>query len=159
MVPVITAIIAALLAGVVAFARERRLELRRLLVAARLVRDALTHADITMQIFGRHQPPLEWATVTAIAEFLDVPKVWDAHADVLAGHLSISEWDTIGLAVSSYLSVLVNAKDPTTSPNDLRDRFANAQRHTSKAIAVIEPYCRTAGSLRNPGHATRGTGA
>jgi hypothetical protein len=38
MTPVITAIIAAALAGVIALYRERRLELARLLVAARVIR-------------------------------------------------------------------------------------------------------------------------
>jgi hypothetical protein len=83
MVPVITAIVAALLAGAVALYRERRLELQRFLVAARVVTALFGDARRTMRVFGApdQDDGCDSRTVDAVTALLEVGKVWSEHRD------------------------------------------------------------------------------
>jgi hypothetical protein len=152
MVPVVTAILAALLAGAVALYRERRLELQRLLVAARVVGSLFTSSGRFLRVFAEAEADYPWSTVTDIRGILDLANIWAEHRDVLAAHLNKAKWDKVAHAVDRYHDVMLIANPGEGSSAAARDLFARARDALKAAAATLEPYCDHAGFFRNSGH-------
>jgi len=151
MASVVTAVVAAFLAGAIALFRERRRELRSLLVAARVVRQLMLSTSVNFQDAANS----EYAAREAL---MNVPgrkvfnTVWEAHRDTLAGNLTDLQWPNLQIAVNSYflaIGLLEGAPDRLTSS----ELFA-AAGHLSTAALTLEPFCRKTGFLRNPGRSS-----
>ena len=153
MTAVITAIVAAFLAGGIALYRELRLELRRLLVAARILRALFQEAAIYADIFAGPDADYDSTTLEALSGMLDVPTVWAEHREVLAGQLTRRQWNEIAVAVATFEIVTLTDNRPSTTAPD-RQRFADASADLQRAVDVLDPYCNHAGILRNPGRKT-----
>jgi hypothetical protein len=152
MVPVVTAILAALLAGAVALYRERRLELQRLLIAARVVESLFTSSGNNLGVVAKAEADYPWSDVARIHGMLDLANIWAQHRDVLAAHLNKAEWDEVAHAVDSYHAVMLVANTAKGSSAGHRNYFARTRDALKAAAATLKPYCDHAGFLRNPGH-------
>jgi hypothetical protein len=153
MVPVVTAVVAALLAGAVALYRERREELAEFLVAVRVVRALFGDAAKFLQAFaeGDMEPDLSWATVDAATQALAFEATWSQHRERLARHLARNEWDTLAKAVTGYF-----VSTSTSLAGEIsRAPFDLCERDLRTAAMTLEPYCDHAGLLRNPGRRSR----
>jgi hypothetical protein len=151
MVPVITAIVAALFAGAVALFREQRLELRRFLVATRVVGAVLQEGSKSMSILSFPDFDWEWSVVDGVAASLNVPDIWHQHRDVLASHLSRQEWHLVATAIATSVRVLASVERRKT-PADLHALFESCMDEMHAAALILSAYCARAGMLRNPGH-------
>jgi hypothetical protein len=150
MVPVVTGIVAALLAGAVALFRERRLELQRLLVAARVVGSLFTTSGNILHAFATADADYSLGSVNEIGGILELANTWAEHRDVLAAHLNKAEWDKVARAVESYHAVMPVGNTGKGSSAGALDFFARDD--LKAAAATLKPYCDHAGFLRNPGH-------
>jgi hypothetical protein len=101
MAAVLAAILAAFLAGAIALYRERRLEARRLRVAARVVQATIAEAMTNWMMVS--QGKLSWKQFGLNPAKGDIVESWDQHRDILAGHLCREEWTAIQDAISGYL--------------------------------------------------------
>lgn len=151
MVPVITAIVAAAAAFAAALYRERRLELQRFLVAARVFRQSLETQSIAMASIAKPDAHYSWQTVETLTSVADITNVWQAHRDVLAGGLPQGQWDDVSRAVRTFYLAVLGPEQRTGPPADSREHFASAHEELYDASSILKPYCAHAGVFRNPG--------
>jgi hypothetical protein len=151
MVPVITAIVAALLAGAVALYRERRLELQQFLVATRVMRGVFTTAETLLGVFLKENANYGWDVVNALTPVLNFRDAWEQHRDVLAGQLTRPQWDAIARAATNYSIAFADADSRERTVAESRETFTQARDDLAAAAAVLNPYCDRAGWFHNPG--------
>jgi hypothetical protein len=158
-IPVITAIVAASIAALLAGYRERLNELTKLLVAARVVGLALTNAASVIE-FAEEQEMSVAETRTFLQAFVAFSEVWQGHRDVLARHLSRPQWDALAHAADA-VTLLVAAEVPRALgqeddeaiglDNETFGRMVGAIR---VGAAILGAYSDRPGRLwRNPGRA------
>lgn len=148
MTPVITAVVAGFLAGAIALYRERRLELARLLVAARVLRASFLDAGRGIGIFAQGDAPVDRELFEATLGAFDLKEVWSDHREVLARHLKRREWDSISWAVTFYFVATVPESGSPVAASQKVYSGAEAELHA--AADALSPYCQRAGFLRNP---------
>lgn len=159
MVPVITAIVAAALAGAIAVYRERRIELWRLVVAARVLLAALEGGFILLEVLRDSSLSIRWERFRDRGDPEDVEALWGQHREVLAAGLRRDQWEHVVHGVDAYLRVITHAvdrahltdaeADPTSGDN--RDRFRSVQERVKVAGDVLRAYCERPGLFQNPG--------
>jgi|SRR5947209_4872252 len=150
MAPVIAAIVAAILAGLVAFTREVRLELRRLLVAARLTSEALSNAQVLCDALNQEsekKEPADWSEAQLTGELGDV---WNEHKDVLADRLTNQEWLLVSRGINAYRMMVATPLSPALIVGR-GDTFRFTREALRAASFVLEPYCSETSGLRTPG--------
>lgn len=113
MAAVLAAILAAFLAGAIALFREYRLEVRRLRIAARVMESTFIIALASVEVVSGAE---DWATFDEAPGREAFERVWEAHRDVLAGHLNRRDWDTVQAAARNYLLTFYIDRD--CAPND-----------------------------------------
>jgi hypothetical protein len=146
-IPVVTAIAATFLAGLIALARERRRELRNLAVAARVIHraceDVRSGASIIAAREGDHR--VEDMRITGTS--LGISEAWKEHRNALASHMSEDAWNDVAVVLSIYL-IAVTAGGP------VNDAFANNMKNLAALAETakqrLAPYCEKPGVLRAP---------
>jgi hypothetical protein len=152
MVPVITAIVAAVLAGGVAIYRERRIELWKLVVAARVLLASLQDAFLLLEVLRDESFDVRWERFLERDDWSGIEAVWSQHRETLAAGLSRSQWNQVVFGVEAYFGAMRQAADRgRASHEDERDRFVRAQKHVKLASNVLGAYSERPGVLHNPG--------
>lgn len=138
MAAVAAAVVAAFLAGGIALYRERRLERRRLRVAARSL-----HATFAMAGAGVHTASEidGWNVIDLTPGRESFEQTWAKHQDVLAGHLSRQDWNSIQSGVLSYLIELSTQRPEKSNQPPARDRLTALKATIDHACAVLRPLC------------------
>lgn len=146
MIPVVTAIVAGVLAGAIALYRERRIELAALLVAARVMSTSLKTVGGFVQAAstGELEPELLGDAPGVESAFA----TWERHRDVLASNLRFDQWEVVEDAiwgVSLVLAVRESTED--SLPTLLREHSDEMMR----SALILSHYAHRAGRLSNPG--------
>lgn len=137
-IPVVTAIVAAVFAGAIAAYRERRLELAALLVAARVVGAALDSAIVDVELAAQEGFPIDFVPSPIVA--------WVEHRSVLARHLGEEQWAAVGYGVG-----VIETLESFEGRTDLAGLIPEGADHVRRAIAVLDAYAKQAGRVHNPG--------
>jgi type II secretory pathway pseudopilin PulG len=134
MAAVIAASLAALLAGAIALYRERRLEARRLRVAARVVQAMIE--EVLALVITASKGGLSVEKVWFALPREEIVRLWTEHRDVLAGHLSRQEWITTQAAISDYLKVFAGEPTPGNDPDWIKFLVRRSEQLTAAREAL-----------------------
>ncbi|HKO39533.1 MAG TPA: hypothetical protein VJU14_14305 [Solirubrobacterales bacterium] len=138
MAAVVAAILAAFLAGAIALFRERRLEARRLRIAARVVKATVEDALVVSVLVSEGK--FSWEKMCAVLSKEELSQLWDAHRDVLAGHLSREEWISTQGAISRWMRIFL--AEPSTPDSPGWDKFWTRMKTDLRdAQQTLDSYC------------------
>ncbi|HEY8817147.1 MAG TPA: hypothetical protein VIP57_18860 [Candidatus Dormibacteraeota bacterium] len=138
MTAVVAAILAASLAGAIALYRERRIEARRLRVAARITEATIALAARGTRVTTEGE---SWDALDEAPGKQTFERVWEAHRDILAGHLQRNDWNSVQGGASNYLLYFFVTR--TGPPNKLpaKKGLEGLVEDLDKARAALLPFC------------------
>jgi len=138
MAAVIAAILAAFLAGTIALYREWRLEARRLRVAARIMEAtvALAARGIRVALEGE-----SWDAVDEAPGKETFERVWEAHRDVLAGHLRRNDWNSVQAGADNYLLYFYVTRTGPPNQPPAKKSLEGLSEDLDKARTALLPLC------------------
>jgi len=138
MTAVAAAIVAAFLAGAIALYRERRLEARRLKVAARLLSAAITLAAAATSVTARED---SWNVLDEIPGKDTFQETWGEHSAILAGHLSRADWQSVEKATRNYLMRFSIVREGAPNEPPAQERLEGLAEQLKSALRVLQPFC------------------
>lgn len=151
MAAVIAAIVAAALAGAIALYRERRIELRALLVGARVVSSALLEASLSLDVTA-DRPGLTGHHAIELVDSFQGEKAlvesWEAHRAILAAHLPLEHWRRIVIALRHFR--LIGALEKAD-----KDTILRVSHDLTAGSTLLYQYASRAGWFRNPGRSSK----
>jgi len=139
MAAVAAAIVAAFLAGAIALFRERRLEARRLRVAARITQATLMEALNNARNVSSGN--VRWSNFMLKPSEQEIVKAWSDHREILAGHLSRSQWTSVYVGFHAYLLLFHLGKDAGSENRDWGPMWEEIQGCLITASDALETYC------------------
>lgn len=139
MAAVIAAVVAAFLAGAIALYRKRRLEIRRLRVAARVLQAEGVLAMVATELAQRSD---SWKVFDETSRIGAFENAWEEHRDILAGHLPETAWSTVLSGVRSYLLYfhVERGRPPNTSP--AKKNLEEIETSLQEAVTALVPFGR-----------------
>lgn len=150
MAPIIAAIAAAFLAGSVALYRERRQELRSLLVAGRVMGNTFLEASA---VIGHLSESEEWDISGEPGGLTSFSAAWEEHRNVLAAHLTRPQWASVESAARRYL--LAMAQQGQAPPSRFAKQLSDTADSLLAAAATLAAYSEKVGAVRNPGRGSQ----
>jgi hypothetical protein len=158
MTAVIAAIVAAAIAGGIALYRERRIELTRLLVAARVLSAEMARVGMVVDGGAEMDQPKVAGAVWLLDEFVEsgepLTKAWEGHREVLAAHLRAKEWEKVERAIRSValLKVMVGAE---RDAEHARSLIVGTAHDLHASADLLFRYSKWTGILFSPGRVNR----
>jgi hypothetical protein len=139
MAAVAAAILAAFLAGAIALFRERRLEARRLQVAARITQATLMEALNNARNVSMGK--VRWSNFVLKPSEQEIVGAWVGHRDILAGHLSRTQWTAVYIGFHSYLMLFHLGAEAGPQNSDWDPMWEEILERLIAASDALEIYC------------------
>lgn len=153
---IVAAITAAVMTGVIALYRDRRLELRNLLIATRVLSALFLDAAASLSVLGDAEAEAWWSVLDALPGQEQFMRAWDEHRAVLAGHLTRNQWNVVDDAVRKYR--LLTHLDRRRPPCHYSSLSLDGQHRLEAAAATLRNYTHSAGFLWNRGETNGAVG-